>query len=344
MVTSPPDMRLSFLLVCAVVVLVSHGYAEPERPGRAMTGKAYLFQSASPAEGKKLTDDYLASGWDAGKLQELTASPMTLFSSRMLLPLCHQSVVAMSFNLPAARTKGVLTTYEGRVVAPESGWFRFVGMGDDRLVVRFGGKVVLDASSVQNAAPSDTPPPSRSRKKGGKNKASQGPLKIEVPGADTWNRDLKGLTAGSSFRVEKGKKYAISLLYCNYGGNAGFALLVQRLKKKDSARSLTRKLGMDEELDLFITTPEIPTRAEYETFLGKYCVGTQMEWLSFNQDSLVWAGTQDAADAVLNGAFESAAPGSAESAGEEETEEASENESRKKRKKSSKSRRRASLF
>ncbi len=42
--------------------------------------------------------------------------------------------------------------YRGKVRAPATGTYRFVGLADDFLLVRFGGRLVLDAS-IGNVAP-----------------------------------------------------------------------------------------------------------------------------------------------------------------------------------------------
>jgi hypothetical protein len=52
-----------------------------------------------------------------------------------------------AFNLgDKVQPKRWIVVYSGKVTAPESGRYRFVGWGDDILIVRYNGRIVLDGS------------------------------------------------------------------------------------------------------------------------------------------------------------------------------------------------------
>jgi hypothetical protein len=105
--------------------------------------------------------------------------------------------------------------YKGTVTPPEGGTYRFVGMADDVLVVRFNGKVVLDCGSNR---PSGKEPQ--------KYYASEG-LRLD-PKMDWY----KGLGVGDPFQVQGGSSYDMQVLIGEWPGGEFKAYL---LLEKDGA-------------------------------------------------------------------------------------------------------------
>ncbi len=108
-----------------------------------------------------------------------------------------------------------------------------------------------------------------------------------VSGASYYNVDLGGLTAGLPFDVEKGKVYAIKILYADMGGSAGFTLLLEHLKNKASASKGRVELPAGQTLDLFRLNTMLPQEREMRLLMGGHVEGS-MEWIPFNENSLVW--------------------------------------------------------
>jgi hypothetical protein len=106
--------------------------------------------------------------------------------------------------------------YKGNVIPNESGTYRFVGIGDDVLVVRFEGRVVLDCGSTN---PSGKAPD--------KFYASDG---LQLKGDMPW---YKGLGRGDAFQVKAGESYPMEVLMGEWPGGDFKAWL---MLEKDGAQ------------------------------------------------------------------------------------------------------------
>lgn len=280
--------RLFFALSLAVTFLF------PRLGAQGLPGHVYqIEEEGSPKELEqdarfKLIQGYLRSGWSESSLSAARKSPNTLFASNFYLPRCRASIIPQAFMCQpshAARFAN-LVIYDGYVEAPETGWFRFVGSGDDILMVNFDKKTVLESGYYL---------PSRRKVLNGrqasyKQKIARAPhatALMVVPGASYYNVDLGGLTAGLPFEVEKGKVYAIKILYVDMGGGAGMTLLLEHLKEKHSASKGRVELPAGQKLDLFRVSDRLPQESETRLMMGRYLEGS-MEWIPFHENSLIW--------------------------------------------------------
>ena len=147
--------------------------------------------------------------------------PNPLYTTQVYIPAMDAQEGPRAFNL-AGRVKPSrwLVHYKGTVVPPEAGTYRFVGVADDVLVVRFNNQVVLDCGSM---FPSKHEPTRYFAFDG------IGSLKSD------W---FKGSGEGSPFNVEANRKYPIDILIGEWPGGE-FKAYLQILKdgveyKKDS--------------------------------------------------------------------------------------------------------------
>ncbi|MDR2845354.1 MAG: hypothetical protein LBV28_04585 [Puniceicoccales bacterium] len=119
-----------------------------------LTGTFYdLKQSAKGGGGNGKNDGkYLenarkfAANWDEGFLaRNFFQSPQKLSLQQMLIPLRHGNAgeAPAAFEAPNVAPSNWIVHYKGTVTVPFTGKFRFVGMADDWIVVRWNRKLAL---------------------------------------------------------------------------------------------------------------------------------------------------------------------------------------------------------
>lgn len=90
--------------------------------------------------------EFVDGSWDTDILEEFFQAPKKKFAISLMIPVMTASAAPQAFDVEKeVRPSYWVVHYKGEIVAPESGRFRFVGMGDDVLIVRAKRKVVLDA-------------------------------------------------------------------------------------------------------------------------------------------------------------------------------------------------------
>lgn len=121
----------------------------------ALTGTLYLMPSEQYKTNQEEVDGFkkwlksvAASGWSDSSFHDLPKSPKQLFSTQILIPriVALEAPKAFGVNKQKSLVRFFIR-YRGKVSPPRTGRWRFVGYGDDILVVRLGGKVVLESSA-----------------------------------------------------------------------------------------------------------------------------------------------------------------------------------------------------
>lgn len=174
-----------------------------------------------------------------------TPGKQPLYLSRLYLPLVRAKGVASLFNMPPAppagtESVGFVAVYRGWVTPPKSGKYRFVGAGTDFIIVRIGGKVVLEAGEWLPQLMKKDDPRTASATVGSKHYLSvmkglkKGPYADyaynasfrEIP---TWNKRQGGLTLGTPFEATENKPLEMEVMVASVKGEAdfGFALYVE---------------------------------------------------------------------------------------------------------------------
>ncbi len=154
--------------------------------------------------------------WSPEVLDRFYKSPTQLFASSFYLPMCDARYGPLAYQCDTDKVKprGWVVVYRGKVRAPKSGRFRFVGTGDDFICVRFNNKLVLEAGFVlptmyDSARPNESTylsafhPEGRkyiARIKAGKESRHPGYEYTALPAGWGWNK-VGGLTHGLSFEV-----------------------------------------------------------------------------------------------------------------------------------------------
>ena len=239
-----------------------------------------------------------SKSWNQGVLSKYYQSPTKLYASNFMLPgtvsagyapICYQCQ-------DKVKPSAWVAVYRGKVKAPSSGTFRFVGTGDDVLMIRFNNQTVLEAGwSIPSAFDgTDKATTLGSISAGGGGKAYHQAIKdgkdsnhkgyefIQPAATGKWNRELEGLTAGSEFTVQEGKTYPIEILISEVpGGFFGFAVLIQKKEGKQYDNN---------KFDLFRTNFSNPTKEVLQQLLQGHMSGG-LEIPEFNQDSPIWVAT-----------------------------------------------------
>jgi hypothetical protein len=91
-------------------------------------------------------EKFCRNGWKPSTLAKFYQSPKKLYTTTFCVPHVPSSLAPFAFGEPNTIACQWAVYYKGMLVYPEDIKFRFWGHGDDVLVVRVGGKVVLDAS------------------------------------------------------------------------------------------------------------------------------------------------------------------------------------------------------
>ena len=90
---------------------------------------------------------FVSSSWNAAALEKFYKAPNKLTTTQIFIPhtLAAEAPKAFGVDQNVSPRRWVVH-YSGEVIPPKSGRFRFVGIGDDVLMVRINGRNVLDAN------------------------------------------------------------------------------------------------------------------------------------------------------------------------------------------------------
>lgn len=161
--------------------------------------------------------EFVRGGFREGVLEHYYRAPATLYAPMIMMPIIPADEGPKAFGVENEVKPGLwVALYQGRVVAPESGNYYFVGAGDDLLIVRFNGRVVLDRCwepQVQGQKP-----------------ACKNTKDYHYGWLDSFGQEIpNGFARGASFSVIKGQAYKIEVLIGEQpGGLFSAALLLEK--------------------------------------------------------------------------------------------------------------------
>ena len=89
--------------------------------------------------------EFVRSGWKTSKLSRYYKSPKKLYATSFMIPPVLSLLAPEAFGEPDTIGYCWMAHYKGQLVHKDAITFRFWGMGDDVLVVRVDGKLVLSA-------------------------------------------------------------------------------------------------------------------------------------------------------------------------------------------------------
>lgn len=267
--------------------------------------------------------------WDQEIFKAYYSPKVKLYAPYFYLPRCKASYGPEAFQCNENLIRGEsrvkptawVVVYRGVVTAPKSGSFRFVGMGDDTLLVRFNNKLVLESGwsvpthryfdqgthrsyqykITQPTVEHDSPDQQEITTK------TVGRAIYQYAQTPHWNRNLGGIPSGIPFTVEKGKKYPIEILVSEVPGNEfGFCLLVQELEDPTNPPFGIIPPNMSPTFHLFRTSDASPNPDKIREALtanGKdYTINDCKEGPPFLEKSLIWKA--DFSEAEKRGIFD----------------------------------------
>jgi hypothetical protein len=166
-------------------------------------------QNGYPSELSK----FVNSGFNDANLEKYFVGPNPLYTTQIFIPKINADQGPLAFGLGGrVQPKMWVVHYKGNVIPTETGTFRFVGMADDVLVVRFNGRVVLDCGST-------TP-------------SGHGPQKFYATSGLQLKNDMpwyKGLGVGDPVQVTGGQSYPMDVLIGEWpGGDFKAWLLIEK--------------------------------------------------------------------------------------------------------------------
>jgi len=121
-----------------------------DRAGNPLTG----YKPVSGAPNMKYMDKlnmFIASGWDSAVLDQFYRSPTKLYATHFMFCIFASELALKKFNMGDDQYGGLyIIHYKGKISHPTGGRFRFWGTGDDFLLIRINGKLVLDGRTVRS--------------------------------------------------------------------------------------------------------------------------------------------------------------------------------------------------
>jgi hypothetical protein len=194
----------------------------------------------SLGEMREKLKDIAKRGFKPRDFSNYYKAPTTLYQTKFLIPSMPADKAPAAFSVEKyVQPKQWFVVYRGNVQAPKSGRFRFVGAGDDVLMVRFSNRLVFDYGYTMAATGGGPGVVSEASVNEDKNSDAIRNFKrlspMPVPSetyqyatTPTINRALGGLAVGPEFQVTAGSTYPIEILISEIpGGIFSTSLLIQ---------------------------------------------------------------------------------------------------------------------
>ena len=188
---------------------------------------------------------FVNKGWNESELNRFYKAPQQLYAAQFYIPRTPAKDAPKAYGCDdKVKPSQWLAIYRGKVRAPKSGTFRFVGLGDDYLVVRFNNQNVFDygweSASLGKMTANNAKWLDAMEGKPGNDdlKKELKDAGINVPPvtfykygpSGHWNNTMRGVAAGKQFTVEQGKVYPIEILVSEGpGGEFGMTLLLEEV-------------------------------------------------------------------------------------------------------------------
>ncbi|BCU77764.1 hypothetical protein [Luteolibacter sp. LG18] len=190
---------------------------------------------------REVIQDFTTRGWNERTLEsKYYKAPKTLYQTKLYIPEMSADAAPSAFGCgPEIKASRWIVLYRGQVSAPQSGKFRFVGAGDDVLVVRFNNQNVFDHGFTQGTTGLYVPGKvdflaGRREDKDLARQVRGGVTKTPVTfyqyeTTRNWNQNIGGLAVGPEFEVSAGRSYPIEILVSEVpGGLFGASLLIEK--------------------------------------------------------------------------------------------------------------------
>ncbi|MBX3739789.1 MAG: hypothetical protein KF712_02270 [Akkermansiaceae bacterium] len=189
--------------------------------------------------------EFVNRGWKETFLsRDYFQAPQKLYQTKIYIPLMQAEGAPAAFNCEKdVQPSRWIIVYRGIVTPPTSGRYRFVGAGDDVLVVRFNNKHVFDhgfyggttgthLSQMKDVLTGANDDRERQRQ------LRDSPMKLPVEfykydTTNNWNGAIGGLAVGPTFEAKAGTAYPIEILLSEIpGGLFCASLMIEKIGEK----------------------------------------------------------------------------------------------------------------
>ncbi len=217
----------------------------------ALEGVFYDLKQTPNRKPSDLTDndvrdvirEFTVHGWRERYLDKFYKAQQRLYQTKIYIPLMQAEGAPAAFNCEKeVEPKRWVVVYRGMVSPPKSGKYRFVGAGDDVLLVRFNNKLVFDHGFTLGATAIHLPGKAlrvlkeeeeddEMRKQLRRDHPVKLPVQFyEYDTTKNWNGALGGLAVGAEFEADAGKTYPIEILISEIpGGLFCASLLIEEI-------------------------------------------------------------------------------------------------------------------
>jgi len=151
--------------------------------------------------------EFTRSDWTIPSRYKYYTSNTKLYTKMILLPTTKSPEAGRTFHSKTNPDGRWIAHYKGFFSAPETGSYRFLGWGDNVLMVRVGKRVALDASDVNNWS---------------------GERREKVGDIEFMDRGKRPLFGGDWISLQKGENKPIEVVVGDYGGVFSIALFIQK--------------------------------------------------------------------------------------------------------------------
>ena len=191
--------------------------------------------------------DFLDREMSTSSLSNVFRAPDNLIASQIFIPPRSANSAPEAYGVAEqVRPSRWIAHYKGDVQAPQGGKFRFVGSGDDILVVRWDKKYALDSGYGQYVVGMDNIYPDFGKRKYGE----VHPARLGRP-----------MQAGPWLTVTKGKKYPLEIMIGETPGGTFYAIIcieVQGPDGKGTGLKLLRFSNAELPAEIAKGDPRIP--------------------------------------------------------------------------------------
>lgn len=170
----------------------------------------------------ELMSRFYNGNWDTNLFRNYYESSVNLYAACFYMPLSLDKEASNAYDPDGSmglEPSRWVAVYSARVKAPKTGRFRFVGIGDSVMGVRFNGKNVLQCGfhSLETGAWNANV----------EEDYIAAHEFYEYRSCGSWNMMFGGFRAGEYFEVKEGEWYEMQVLVSEIGGGAfGFCLLI----------------------------------------------------------------------------------------------------------------------
>ena len=215
---------------------------------------------------KEIIREFVTRGWNEAQLHaKYFQAPKTLYQTKIYIPVMKADAAPKAFQCEnEVQPSRWIVIYRGNVSPPRTGRYRFVGAGDDVLVVRFDGKLVFDHGYTSGTTGIDIyrnlpffsgQTENKDLEKRVRNTLVKPPVTFyQYPTTMRWNSEIGGLGVGREFEARAGSSYPIEILISEIpGGLFGASLLIE-----ETGTNYDKSPSGAPILPVFRTSPALP--------------------------------------------------------------------------------------